>query len=250
MAGWQKAGEIPGLMPGGSGAADRCRMPVDRRRWRGELWRAAARCRSISGILGVHLAQPGARGWSASSSSRRRGCSIWYIKWIVSCVQVPGRPNLSFTGEAMTIVPWFFGFVVPRDWRWPDRQPVAQQSDDPRPDRPCTGCCCNGSSRTSPPTGSRSALSFSGSVWAYLGWTILAVISIITIIGWAWVYAARMRWICRNIEGTRREIVFNGSGLEFLWRAIVAAARLRLHHPDPVGVSLDAQLAGVADRVG
>ena len=31
-------------------------------------------------------------------------------------------------------------------------------------------------------------LSFSGSVWAYLGWNILFVISIITIIGWAWVY--------------------------------------------------------------
>ena len=27
-----------------------------------------------------------------------------------------------------------------------------------------------------------------------------------------------MRWICRNIEGTRREIVFNGSGLGVLWR--------------------------------
>ena len=31
-------------------------------------------------------------------------------------------------------------------------------------------------------------LSFSGSFWAYLGWTILTVVSFITIIGWAWVY--------------------------------------------------------------
>ena len=66
-------------------------------------------------------------------------------------------------------------------------------------------------------------LSFSGSFWAYLGWTVLAALSVITIIGWAWVYVASMRWICRNIEGTRREVVFNGTGLEFLWRAIVAA---------------------------
>jgi hypothetical protein len=66
-------------------------------------------------------------------------------------------------------------------------------------------------------------LSFSGSVWAYLGWTILAAISVITIIGWAWVYVAWLRWFCRNIQGTRREVLFIGSGLEFLWRALVAA---------------------------
>ena len=65
-------------------------------------------------------------------------------------------------------------------------------------------------------------LSFSGSVWAYLGWNILAIISIITIIGWAWVYVAWMRWVCRNIQGTRREVVFTGTGLEVLWRFIVA----------------------------
>ncbi len=27
--------------------------------------------------------------------------------------------------------------------------------------------------------------------------------------------------MCRNIEGTRREVVFNGTGLEFLWRSLV-----------------------------
>jgi hypothetical protein len=66
-------------------------------------------------------------------------------------------------------------------------------------------------------------LSFSGTYWAYLGWAILAALSVITIIGWAWVYVASMRWLCRNIQGTRREIAFNGSGLEFLWRSIVIA---------------------------
>jgi hypothetical protein len=47
------------------------------------------------------------------------------------------------------------------------------------------------------------------------------VISVITIIGWAWVYAAQMRWVCRNIQGTRRQVVFKGTGLEYLWRVIV-----------------------------
>jgi hypothetical protein len=66
-------------------------------------------------------------------------------------------------------------------------------------------------------------LSFSGSVWAYLGWSLLMVISVFTIIGWAWVAAAQIRWVCRNIQGTRRAVVFKGTGLQLLWRAIVVA---------------------------
>jgi len=57
---------------------------------------------------------------------------------------------------------------------------------------------------------------------AYIGWTLLALVSILTIIGWAWVYAAQTRWVCRNILGTRRQVVFNGTGLQILWRMIVA----------------------------
>jgi hypothetical protein len=30
-----------------------------------------------------------------------------------------------------------------------------------------------------------------------------------------------MRWVCRHIEGTRREVVFNASGLQYLWRVLV-----------------------------
>ena len=37
---------------------------------------------------------------------------VWYTKWFVSCVQVPRRPNLSFTGSRWTLVPWYFGFIV------------------------------------------------------------------------------------------------------------------------------------------
>jgi hypothetical protein len=65
-------------------------------------------------------------------------------------------------------------------------------------------------------------LGFSGPVWTYIGWGILAIISVLTIVGWAWVYVAWIRWVCRNIQGTRREVIFIGSGLEFLWRSIVA----------------------------
>jgi hypothetical protein len=59
------------------------------------------------------------------------------------------------------------------------------------------------------------------------------VISIFTIIGWAWVITAWMRWIFRNIEGTRREVVFNGSGLQVLWRTIVGSLLMALIIPIP-----------------
>jgi hypothetical protein len=76
-------------------------------------------------------------------------------------------------------------------------------------------------------------LSFSGSVWAYLGWTILAIVSVFTIIGWAWVYTAATRWFCSNIQGTRREVIFNGAGLELLWRGVVTVIAASFIIPIP-----------------
>jgi len=157
---------------------------------------------------------------------------VWYIKWLVPCVRVPGRPNLSFVGEAMTIVPWFFGALVLvvgvalTGIQWLNnlmffvqvalywlflRWFVANLASNEQP----------------------LGLSFSGSFWAYLGWSVLTILSIFTIIGWAWVYVAWMRWFCRNIQGTRREVVFIGTGLEFLWRAIVTAIASSFFIPIP-----------------
>jgi hypothetical protein len=220
MSGWQRAGEIPGLVPDGSGPPSIQQpggpppMGASGSYSGGPLsidfeilefvWR------SLVLLLGLIIVIPAP--WVL----------VWYIKWIVPGVHVPGRPNMSFEGEAMTIVPWFFGLVVL-----------------------LIGVGMIGSELLSnlmilvqmafywlflkwfianlASSGQPLGLSFSGSVWAYLGWAILAAISVITIIGWAWVYVAWLRWFCRNIQGTRREVLFIGSGLEFLWRAIVAA---------------------------
>ena len=222
MAGWQKAGEIPGLMSaaaarppampqagappmagGGGYAVSGGSLSIDF----GILefvWR------TLVAVIGMAVVIPAP--WVL----------VWYMKWLVPCVSVPGRPNLSFEGRAMTIVPWFFGAVLVAivisfldvkalnlvesiiqfalSWlfvRWF----VANLASNGQP----------------------LGLSFSGTVWAFVGWNILLVLSIFTIIGWAWVYVAQMRWYCRNIQGTRRAVTFTGTGLEFLWRAIVAA---------------------------
>jgi hypothetical protein len=133
---------------------------------------------------------------------------------------VPGRPNLSFTGDAMTIVPWFFGAIVLAivvafiGIHWLNNLVTLLEL--------VLGWLflkwfVSNLASNGQPLG----LTFSGSFWGYLGWSILAGISFITIIGWAWVYVAWIRWFCRNVQGTRREVVFVGTGLEFLWRALV-----------------------------
>ena len=148
------------------------------------------------------------------------------------CVPVPGRPNLSFTGRAMTIAPWFFGAIVLSILvglsrvQWLNNLMFLVQIA-------LYWLFLKWFVANLASNGQPLGLSFSGSFWAYLGWTILTIISFITIIGWAWVYVAWMRWFCRNIQGTRREVVFNGTGLEFLWRSIVTALACSFIIPIP-----------------
>ena len=236
MAGWQKAAEIPGLMAGGGAPpivpAGGPPTMASGGGYSGGPYSGGGSALSIDfGILeftwrtivmliGMILVIPAP--W----------VFVWYMQWIVSCVRVPGRPNLSFTGNAMTLVPWYFGFIVliiaisfigsqslsnltfiaeiVLYWlliKWM----VANLASNGQP----------------------LGLSFTGSIWAYIGWNLLLAISFITIIGWAWVLVAQARWVCRNIAGTRRDIVFKGTGLEFLWRAIVTAILCSLIIPIP-----------------
>ncbi|WP_028133421.1 DUF4339 domain-containing protein [Bradyrhizobium japonicum] len=232
MAGWQKAAEIPGLV-GGGGAPPM--MPAGGPPMMGAGGYAGG---GSGGSLAVDF---GILEFTWRTLVLVIGSCfiipvpwlfVWYTNWIVPCFKVPGRPNLSFTGSAMTLVPWFFGFIglaialgfvgseilsnllfvvqIVLYWlliKWM----IANLASNGQP----------------------LGLSFTGSVWAYIGWNLLFAISIITIIGWAWVAAAQMRWFCRSIEGTRREIVFTGSGLDILWRGIVAAILCSLIIPIP-----------------
>lgn len=219
MSGWQKAAEIPGLVPGAgappafpqaggppqvvaSGSYSGGPLSVDFGIW-DFTWRSFV-CSIASCFI---IPAP----WMI----------VWYLKWLIPHIHVPGRPNLSFEGTAMTIVPWFFGGVVV----------VIAASMSGYQSLNILVLLVEialywlffkwfvGSLASN---GQPLGLSFSGSFWAYLGWFALTIVSAITIIGPAWVYAAWTRWFCRNIEGTRHEVIFNGTGLEFLWRGIVA----------------------------
>jgi hypothetical protein len=108
MANWQRAGEIPGLAPGASGPPVMPRSGAPLTSAGGyrdgplsidfEIWDFV--WRTLVLVVGLLLIIPAP--WAL----------VWYINWLVPCVRVPGRPNLSFVGQAMTIVPWYFGAIV------------------------------------------------------------------------------------------------------------------------------------------
>src|SRR5258708_6448989 len=108
MADWQKAGDIPGLFSGYSGPPA---VPGPRRSLAstegvdGEplsidfeslefVWR------SLVLFIGAVFVIP--LPWAL----------VMYCKWIVSCTHVPGRPNLAFEGQPLTILWWCLGAVV------------------------------------------------------------------------------------------------------------------------------------------
>jgi hypothetical protein len=230
MAGWQRAGDIPGLAPGGGPRPPSVPQPATLQS-AGQMASAgdyATRGHASEGPLSIDF---GILEFTWRSLVLMIGLLfiipapwvvVWYLRWFIPCVQVPGRPGLSFAGQAMTLVPWYFGALVVAivfaliGVQWLNNLMIVVQIA-------LYWLFLKWFVANLASNGQPLGLSFSGSIWAYLGWTVLTAISFITIVGWAWVYVAWARWFCRNIEGTRREAIFNGSGLEFLWRSIVAA---------------------------
>jgi hypothetical protein len=214
MAGWQKAGDIPGLM---SYAAGPPAMPqsgsplVGMDGYAGKalsadlpLWGLFGR--SLLYVIGVFLIIPAP--WVATA----------FYRWFVSRIHVPGRGNLSFTGQVGDIW-WVFvlmGMASYIGFYHNALQLIANVLDAVLSWLIARWVISNLASN-----GERLPISFNGSIWGYVGWNILLAVSFITIIGWAWVTTAWTRWICSNISGTRREVVFNASGLDVLWRTLV-----------------------------
>jgi hypothetical protein len=64
--------------------------------------------------------------------------------------------------------------------------------------------------------------SFLGTYVELLGWEILLALSVLTVIGWAWVLAAMCRWMARSTRGDDIALRFHGVGLQILWRTVVA----------------------------
>ena len=216
MANWQRAADIPGLVSGTAAppAVPRPARASPRRGGYGggplsidlPLWAFLGRV--LLALVGYALVIPAP--WTGT----------WLYRWTASRIEVPGRPNFAFTGQpgdvwyvfVATGLMYYVGiydsnlqlltipFSAFLSWillRW-----IAGNLSS---------------------NGQHLPIAFDGSVVTYIGWQLLLYVSFITIIGWAWVATAWTRWICRNVEGTRREIVFNASGQGLLWRTIVFA---------------------------
>jgi hypothetical protein len=225
MSGWQRAGEIPGLVPGGSAppSIPQAGGPPPMSSGGGysgggsvgygggpfsvdlPLWGFLGR--GIVFVIGFLLVIPAP--WVA----------VWFYRWFASRVHVPGRPNLAFEGEVGDIW-WVFiamavlTYVGGTDLYYFQYLAIPVQAY-------LSWMVVRWIASNLSSDGQKLPISFNGSAIGYIGFDVLMYVSAITIIGWAWVLAAWMRWNCRNIDGTQREVIFTGSGLEILWRTIV-----------------------------
>ena len=183
MANWQRAGDIPGLLAGGGPPA----MPrpgglpaggdgygggalsIDFGIWE-FVWR------SLVLLFGLVLVIPAP--WAV----------LMYCRWIVSRVRVPQRPNLVFTGRAVELM-WFYAFVIlniAAVWSgsaWLNLPLIIIQYV-------LLWLLVKWFLAHLSSNGQPLGLSFNGSFWGFLGWSLLAGIAVVTIIGWAWVYVA------------------------------------------------------------
>jgi hypothetical protein len=231
MAGWQKAGEIPGLMAGGASAPPAIPRPGGPPMSSGRsggygggplsidlpLWEFLGR--ALLFVIGMVLVIPAP--WVATS----------FYRWITSRLHVPERPNLAFNGQVGDI--WYvfvaiglLTYLGSADLYYLQYISIPIQAY-------LSWMVVRWVTSNLSSNGQPLPIAFEGSALGYVGWQVLMYISVITIVGWAWVITAWMRWICRNISGTHREVTFNGSGLEVLWRTIVFAIGCALLIPIP-----------------
>lgn len=219
MAGWQKAGEIPGLISGpptlggpGGGLVAGGALWLDVGVW-------SLLGRTLLYVIGMALVIPAP--WTATS----------FYRWIVPRLKVPRRPDMAFTGQVGDI--WYVFIILALCGyggltHYRSVQLILLPLQAFLSWMVLRWLVGNLSSN-----GQKLPVAFEGSALGYLGWYILMVVSLITIVGWAWVVTAWMRWTCRNITGTVREVVFNASGWGVLWRTVLTALACSLIIPIP-----------------
>jgi hypothetical protein len=172
--------------------------------------------RSIVAALGTALVVPAP--WAIT----------WYYRWLIEHIRAPGRPDLSFAGKAGDI--WYiiaFQAVVILFNVMPLRLDAGVHIAISLPVFMAAilvqWIIIRWIVRNITSGGQPLPLTFAGGFWGLLGWALLGYLSVVTIIGWAWVDTAAGRWVCRNIQGSRRPISFEASGWGLLWRSLVFA---------------------------
>jgi hypothetical protein len=216
MTGWQKAEEIPGLLSGASGSPvlPRSDSPFANAGGHGggslsidlPLWAFLGRILLL--MIGYVLVIPAP--WTGTG----------FYRWMASRTEVPGRPNFAFTGQPGDI---WYAFVATGLMYYVGVYDNSLQLIVIPVSAFLSWILLRWLAGNLSSNGQPLPIAFNGGVVTFIGWQLLMYVSFITIIGWAWVITAWTRWICRNIGGTRRVVIFNGTGLEVLWRTVLLA---------------------------
>ena len=227
MVNWQKAREIPDLLPGASGppALPHAGGPLTTggtpiaQPLSAEFGIWALFGRALLYLIGLLLVIP--LPWVVTGIYR----------WLVAHLRVPQRPDAAFTGNPGDI--WYV-FVILALCTYAGVSQVSYLQYALIPiEAFLSWVVVRWFVVNVSPDGHQRPLTFTGSAWAYMGWYFLSLLSFITIIGWAWVLTAWLRWMCRNVDGMRREITFNASGWQMLWRTLLFSVATVLIIPIP-----------------
>jgi hypothetical protein len=220
MSAWERAGLVPGLIPP---AVQRTAAPIgpptlldadagNRVVADFPVWALFGRCLLYG--LGMLLIIPAP--WVTTG----------FCRWLIGHLRVPGRADLAFEGKPGDI--WYV-FILIALSPYLNVVPLLGFLAGILLSLVALRWFVNNISSQ----GRRLSLSFVGGFWGLLGWNVFFILSIITIIGWAWVLAAWMRWTCRNIAGSTRGVSFCGSGWQILWRSWVFSLLAALIIPIP-----------------
>jgi hypothetical protein len=225
MAAWQFAGDVPGLLSNtakppafpGSGAPMAQGIGSGSLSLEGGTWALLGRVLLM--VIGNLLVIPAP--WVVTG----------FYRWLVSHLRVPQRPNLGFTGQPGDI--WYV-FVLLALCSYAGFSGIDYLEFILLPVQGyLSWMTVRWFVANIGSNGQRLPLTFTGEPLIYVGWYLLGLVSIITIVGWAWVMTAFMRWICRHIAGTRREVTFIASGWQVLWRTIVFGLGMAFIIPIP-----------------
>src|SRR5262249_49731199 len=137
------------------------------------------------------------------------GAAMFY-RWLIPHVQVPGRPNLEFTGQVGDIW-WVFVLLGLCSYSGATGYTSIQLILIPL-QAYLSWMTVRWIASNIASNGAKLPIEFKGSVLGYIGWYLLLMVSFITIIGWAWGTTAWIPWNCRNVAGTHRQIPFHGTG--------------------------------------
>jgi hypothetical protein len=206
MTNWTKAGEVPGLMPArrlpvASGPAPAGPLSVHVGVW-GLFWRGLVLVLSELAVIPLP--------WVATI----------FMRWFAERIEVPGGQRLGFVGKAEDIW-WAFMLAALVAVAGIAYQPIQFLAIPLQAFLQLVILRWFVANLTW--EGQTAPLRFTGGYWPLLGWSLLLPLSILSVIGWAWVATAWGRWMCRHVQGSSRELVFTAGGFGYLWRALVFA---------------------------